>query len=59
MKIEGCGGCGNCAEFVCPEEAFKLNYTAGYATASIDSEKCTDCGLCKLEIECLCEAISE
>jgi ferredoxin len=57
MKIKDCGGCGNCADFKCPADAFKFNLENGYASASIDLEKCTDCGLCKSEIECLCEAI--
>lgn len=59
MKIDGCGSCGNCMDFKCPVDAFKFNSTSGYASASIDSEKCIDCGLCKKEIDCLMEAIVE
>lgn len=59
MKIKDCGGCGNCIDFNCPEEAFKFNTTTGYASASIDPEKCTDCKMCRDHINCLCEAITE
>jgi Pyruvate/2-oxoacid:ferredoxin oxidoreductase delta subunit len=57
MIIKDCGGCGNCQDFKCPEEAFNFATTSVYASASIDEERCTDCGLCKTEIDCLCEAI--
>lgn len=59
MKIKDCGGCGNCADFKCPFGAFEFKAINGYASASIDPVKCTDCGLCKDIIDCLCEAISE
>ena len=58
MKIKDCGSCGNCMDFVCPFGAFSFNLTSGYASAAIDEKKCTDCGLCLSEIECLCEAIT-
>ena len=59
MKVKDCGGCGNCQDFECPAEAFKFASASGHASASIDEDKCTDCGLCKGEIDCLCEAINE
>lgn len=53
MQITDCGGCGGCMDFICPVGAFKFIGTS----ANIDVDKCTDCGKCKIEIECLCEAI--
>lgn len=64
-KIKDCGGCGNCMNFVqdsrCPVGAFLLiaKDGGGYTSASIDPKLCIDCGLCKSEIDCLCEAINE
>jgi ferredoxin len=57
MQIKNCGSCGNCMDFICPAGAFKFNSTQGYASASIDKNLCTDCGLCLDNIDCLCEAI--
>jgi ferredoxin len=59
MRIESCGGCGNCADFKCPAGAFKYSSTHGYYSASIKADKCNDCGKCLKEIECLCEAITD
>lgn len=42
-----CSGCGACAS-VCPQGAIRLPLdSAGFYTAVIDEEKCTQCGLCQ------------
>ena len=63
MKINGCGGCGNCADFLnemkCPTGAFGESKGSGYTTMEIDKRLCINCGLCLSEIDCLCDAIQE
>lgn len=42
-----CSGCGACTS-VCPKEAVKLKLNdAGFFTATVDTKKCINCGLCK------------
>lgn len=47
LKSEyACSGCGACAA-VCPKNAIGLELDeAGFFVASVDAEKCVDCGLC-------------
>ena len=60
MEIKDCNSCGQCSDFIescrCPVDAFTMN-GHGYKTAVIDPDLCIDCGLCKIEIDCLNEAI--
>jgi Pyruvate/2-oxoacid:ferredoxin oxidoreductase delta subunit len=63
MRISDCIACGQCVEFImgahCPTLALQLHTTSGYAGPIIDQDKCTGCGKCKEEIDCLNDSFEE
>lgn len=63
MWIDSCIACGNCMDFIeekkCPTDALFMDKYKGYSNAMIVQKKCTDCGKCKKEIDCLNDCFIE
>lgn len=56
IKInKDCISCGQCEE-ICEQGAIEMNFTHGYAQATINKERCVKCGLC-LMFDCPGDAI--